>query len=154
MTVASETFEVHDCVLVKLDEDEELHHHRHPHAHKKARVSLPVDAIENRWIAHVLEVRAADEQHVFLRVNWLYRPEDLPEGRQPYHGAAELVPSNFMQVIDAMAVDGSVKVRRWHEENEDEEPIEDGLFFRQWYDNTKKKLSVRPVQHLPTVAID
>jgi hypothetical protein len=29
------------------------------------------------WKARVLEVRALDEEHVYVRVSWLNRPEDL-----------------------------------------------------------------------------
>lgn len=61
------------------------------------------------WVAKVLECRAFDEEHVFLRVVWLYRPEDLPSGRKPWHGSNEVFPSNNMQIIDAMAVTDMAK---------------------------------------------
>jgi hypothetical protein len=38
------------------------------------------------WKARVLEVRALDEKHVYGRVSWLNRPEDLEDGRQEHHG--------------------------------------------------------------------
>ena len=56
------------------------------------------------WVAKILEIRAADEHHVYARVFWMYDPEELPpntqhgeetiEGRQPYHGRDELIASN------------------------------------------------------------
>jgi hypothetical protein len=56
------------------------------------------------WVAKILEIRAADEHHVYARVFWMYAPEELPpktqhdeetiEGRQPYHGRGELIASN------------------------------------------------------------
>jgi hypothetical protein len=45
------------------------------------------------WKAKVLEERALDEEHVYIRVSWLNRPEDLAGGRRDYHGKNELVPT-------------------------------------------------------------
>ena len=58
------------------------------------------------WIARVVEVRAQDAHHVYVRVFWCYWPSELPGGRRLYHGQDEIVPSNHMDVIDAMD-------RRW-----------------------------------------
>lgn len=70
------------------------------------------------WVAKVLECRAFDEEHVFLRVLWLYRPEDLPGGRKPWHGWNEVFPSNHMQIIDAMTVTGLAGgLTRWNEKD-------------------------------------
>ncbi|KAF2650181.1 hypothetical protein K491DRAFT_697518 [Lophiostoma macrostomum CBS 122681] len=87
------------------------------------------------WIAKVLEVRAGDNAHVFLRVLWMYRPEDLPLGRQPYHGEHELIASNAMDVIDAQSVDGKAEVNYW-DENEDSTIVLDPtkMFWRQTVD--------------------
>ena len=59
--------------------------------------------LQNKWAAKVLEIRALNNRHVFLRVQYLYRPEDLdpPLGREPHHGALELIPSNYMQIVEA-----------------------------------------------------
>lgn len=56
------------------------------------------------WVARILELRAADEHHVYARVFGMYSPDELPAntldgkksvvGRQPYHGANELLASN------------------------------------------------------------
>ncbi|KAH7118436.1 hypothetical protein EDB81DRAFT_628231, partial [Dactylonectria macrodidyma] len=55
-------------------------------------------------VACILEIRAADEHHVFARVYWMYWPDELPpgtlegkksiRGRQPYHGRSELIVSD------------------------------------------------------------
>ena len=59
---------------------------------------------EDDWVARILEIRASDEHHVYARVFWMYWPDELPagthygkrqvQGRQPYHGASELIASN------------------------------------------------------------
>jgi hypothetical protein len=64
---------------------------------------------EDDWVARILEIRAADEQHVYARVNWMYSPDELPkrtldgkrlvEGRQPYHGQNELIASNHSKSL-------------------------------------------------------
>lgn len=56
------------------------------------------------WVAKILEIRAADEHHVYARIYWMYSPDELPpntrygeesiEGRQTYHGENELIASN------------------------------------------------------------
>lgn len=95
------------------------------------------------WVAKVLEIKAGDEQHVYLRIFWMYRPEDLPGGRQPYHGRNELIASNDMQIIDATTVQGKASVRRWVEQDDENEVFDrDTLFWRQTWDINKKKLSV------------
>lgn len=95
----------------------------------------------NNWIAKVLEVRAKDPQHVYLRVFWLYWPEELPHGREHYHGEGEVVMSNHMEVVDAMTVAARAEVTRWNELDADEEMGQ--LFWRQFFDVREKgKLSV------------
>lgn len=57
------------------------------------------------WIGYIIELRVDDVSDCFLRIFWLYRPDDLPkgtlcagellpEGRQPYHGHHEMIISN------------------------------------------------------------
>ena len=59
------------------------------------------------WKAQVLDVRALEEEHVYVRVSWLNRPEDLEDGRQEHHGKKELVPTDQMDVINAQSVNGT-----------------------------------------------
>lgn len=59
---------------------------------------------EADWVAYILEIRASDPDHVYVRIYWMYRPDDLPrgtndgmrviQGRQSYHGMDELIASN------------------------------------------------------------
>ncbi|OTA39270.1 hypothetical protein BTJ68_00761 [Hortaea werneckii EXF-2000] len=72
-----------------------------------------------QWKAKVLEVRALDSEHVYVRVAWLNRPEDLDTGRKSYHGKNELIPTNQLDIIDAMTVNGKLDVYKWEEENDD-----------------------------------
>ncbi|KAF8245905.1 BAH-domain-containing protein, partial [Wilcoxina mikolae CBS 423.85] len=91
------------------------------------------------WVARVLEIRAEDEAHVYLRVYWMYWPEELPSGRQYYHGAKELVASNHMEIVDAMTVSGRANVKHWLELDEDEDLPD--LFWRQKFDYPTQSLT-------------
>ena len=96
--------------------------------------------VADQWKAKVLEVRALDSEHVYIRLAWLNRPEDLVSGRKAYHGKSELIPTNEMDVIDAMAINGSFEVAHWDEKDDDSVAMEEDQFFwRQTYDfaNTK-----------------
>ena len=104
MIVGSESIAVGQCILVKYDDSED------------AKIDLAA-----QWKARVLEVRALDSEHVFIRVAWLNRPEDLDSGRKPYHGKNELIPTNQMDIIDAFSVNGSVDVVHWNENDDDSE---------------------------------
>ncbi|THY91154.1 hypothetical protein D6C80_08059 [Aureobasidium pullulans] len=121
-TVGNQTHSCGDCVLVKPGND-----------------SGP------DWKAQVHEVRAADEHHVFLRCTWLENPEELPKEARtmpPYHGRFELVPGNKMDVIDALTVNGPLKVVHWDESNDDAEmPGPGEYFWRQTYNYDTKVLS-------------
>lgn len=131
----TDTFEVGDVVFVKADDTEDPD----PNA--------PITG----WLAKVLEVRAMDPAHVYLRVFWMYRPEDLPGGRRPYHGQNEVIASNDMQIIDATCVEAKASVRRWQEQDDKNELLDgDELFWRQTLDILKnKRLSVSPSQTRP-----
>ncbi|KAL8970728.1 MAG: hypothetical protein Q9197_003669, partial [Variospora fuerteventurae] len=110
-------------------------------------------------VARILEVRAADPKNVWLRLYWLYRPEEIPGGRREYHGKDELIITNHMEIVDALQVKCPVQVRRWKEEEnaeEGEEEEEDGrhlpaaesreeeetLYFRQTYNFVTREVSV------------
>ncbi|EGU77768.1 hypothetical protein FOPG_19158 [Fusarium oxysporum f. sp. conglutinans race 2 54008] len=101
------------------------------------------------WVARILEVHASDEDHVYARVYWMYWPDELPagtldgkktvQGRQPYHGANELIASNHMDIINVVSVTGPVTVKQWIES--DDEEIQDALYWRQAYDCRNSQLS-------------
>jgi hypothetical protein len=81
-------------------------------------------------------------------VYWQYRPEDLPGGRQPHHGASELIASNHMDIIEALSVADKANVIHWDDDPEktDAPLLKDQLFWRQTFDVEKpkgKQLSVR-----------
>ena len=61
----------------------------------------------------MLEIRGLDEEHVYVRVVWINRPEDLSTGRQPHHATDELIPSNEMDFVNAKYVKGPVEVIHW-----------------------------------------
>ncbi|GAB7363533.1 hypothetical protein MBLNU230_g3801t1 [Neophaeotheca triangularis] len=121
-----ESIGVGQCVLVKHDDQDE---------------GTEVE-VADQWKAKVLEVRALDSEHVYIRVAWLNRPEDLDEGRKPYHGQYELIPSNHMDIIDAMSVDGGMEVMEWDETADDGPmPEEQQFFWRQTFDARTRTLS-------------
>ena len=69
--------------------------------------------LDDSSMAKVLECRAMSPENVYLRINWLYRPEETEEGRQPWHGDDEVIPSTHMQIIDATTCNGRVDVIKW-----------------------------------------
>jgi hypothetical protein len=72
---------------------------------------------------------------VYIRLAWLNRPEDLDSGRKAYHGKNELIPTNQLDIIDAMSVNGSVEIIHWDERDDDSALMaEDQFFWRQTYD--------------------
>lgn len=92
------------------------------------------------WIARVLEVRASGPTSVYLRVYWLYWPSELPDGAASYHGKSELVASNHMEIIDATTVSDKADVL--HLLEQEDAPTVTGLYWRQKFDYTSKRLSV------------
>lgn len=100
------------------------------------------------WKAKVLEVRALDMEHVYVRVSWLNRPEDLKGGRKAYHGTNELVPTNQMDVINAQAVNGTFELIRYDQSTDHDRKNASGkdrYLWRQTFNFTTKSLSVRLV---------
>ncbi|KAJ4146864.1 hypothetical protein LMH87_001423 [Akanthomyces muscarius] len=86
----------------------------------------------NIWVAQILEIRALDERHVYARVCWMYSPDELPEGRRPYHGKNEIIVSNHLDIINVLSIVHRAKVSQWIEA--DDEEILDGLYWRQAFD--------------------
>jgi len=117
-TVGSESMSTGQCILVRCDESDDGN----------------VDP-QREWKAKVLEVRALDTEHVYLRVAWLNRPEDLASGRKDYHGKNELIPTNQMDIIDGAAVNGTFEIVKWDDSDEGDAVIdEDQYFWRQTFD--------------------
>jgi hypothetical protein len=113
---------------------------------KKDCVDETPDVIQH-WVARILEVRAGDAVHVYLRVFWLYRPEDLRNGRQPHHGSCELIVSNHVDIIEACTVQSAADVVHWDQNLDGISKIPaDQLYWRQSLNIFKEEqLSVRNV---------
>jgi hypothetical protein len=101
------------------------------------------------WTARVLECRARNparkseknvSESVFLRVYWMYWPEELPGGRKVYHGRSEVIASNQMEIVDAMTVSEKVGVL-FMAEDEIVPPMHNGLYWRQRFDVYGEKTS-------------
>ncbi|CAK4030778.1 ebs-bah-phd domain-containing [Lecanosticta acicola] len=120
-TVGSESIAIGACVVVVHDEDSE-------------EDEFDMHA---QWKAKVLEVRALDSEHVYVRLAWLNRPEDLEGGRKDYHGRNELIPSNQMDIVDALAINGQLEVKRWNDTSDDDDNHQvdqEQFFWRQTFD--------------------
>ena len=120
------------------------------HGNEAHGADLDGNASRDCWVARVMEIRAHSAAHVYLRVLWLYWPEELPkEGRKDYHSSSELVASNHMEIMDAMTVIDKVQVAHMTEDYT-QAPVE-GLFWRQKLDVLTGRLSVGlpPDGHLP-----
>ncbi|TKX23461.1 putative chromatin binding protein [Elsinoe australis] len=127
-TVSEQTFGIGECVFVRSDEDE--------------KVEGDEDGSLSQWKAQLHEVRALDENHVYLRVSWLYRPfRDLPGGPRSYHGKYELIPSTEMMIIDAKTINGALKVKYWDEYKDDDVHDATEYFWRQSFDHLSSTLS-------------
>ncbi|KAF2001214.1 hypothetical protein P154DRAFT_521930 [Amniculicola lignicola CBS 123094] len=135
-TFEGQTFNIGECIYVQAAAEE------------NADPNAPIPD----WVGKVLEVRGEDMYNVFVRVVWFYRPEDLPGGRQPYHGENELIASNETAIIEAATVQGRVVVNHWVEQDNRSERLYDSdLFWRQTYDVTDKK---RGLSKLPRHCVD
>lgn len=104
--------------------------------------SLSEEVEAEVWAARVLEIKGHDQEHVYLRVMWFYLPENLPHGREEYHGDNELIASNDMSIVDGSGVIGLADIPRWIESDEDQPPKPDSPFWRQTYDKITGRLSV------------
>jgi hypothetical protein len=127
--VGSESIATGDFILVSHDTNED-----------------PTFDSFSDWKAKVLEVRALDEEHVYVRVSWLNRPEDLEGGRQDHYGKNELLPTNQMDVINAQAVNGTFRLIRYDRLKYDDRKNasdKDEYFWRQTFDFATKRLLVK-----------
>ena len=133
--VGNNTFGVHDFVYVNNEDTEKENEHDDEDGEDDER-----EDDRQSWVALVLEIRAKSTDHVYLRVFWMYRPRDLPQGRLHYHGQNELIASNHMDIIDALTITDGANVM--HMKEEDEEATVDGLYWRQKLNVVTGKLTV------------
>ncbi|GAB7341571.1 hypothetical protein MBLNU457_7781t1 [Dothideomycetes sp. NU457] len=127
-SVGEETIQQGECVLVNGDQTTD--------PENSEDFTLP------QWKAQVLEVRALDQNHVYVKVAWLYRPaHDIPGGPTSYHGKYELVPSTEISIIDAASLNGSFKLKFWDEYEDDDVPVAEQYYWRHTCDHLKGTLS-------------
>ena len=142
--MSNERFELHDTIFVNSQEQ--------PEDGTKEEDESPgktIDDTDNTlWVAAVVEVRAQNAWNVWVRIEWFYRPDELPGGRQPYHGKKEVIKSPVQDIISAHTVAGHADVTHWNEtdDSQDADGI-DGLFWRQTFDPASFKLSVQTRFH-------
>jgi hypothetical protein len=107
------------------------------------------------WIASILEIRAMNPWNVLVRIKWFYRPDDLPNGRQPYHGTNEIINSHQQDIIDVQTVAGRANIIHWNENDDmqDANGIK-SLFWRQIYNHITDKLSVSTSTVIALIEID
>lgn len=140
--VSNERFELNHTIFVNSQEQPE-------EGVKDEDDSLAktiVDTDDTLWVASVVEIRAQNAWNVWVRIEWFYRPDELPGGRQSYHGKKEVIKSPVQDIISAHTVAGHADVTHWEEmdDSQDADGI-DGLFWRQTFDPSTGKLSVLPL---------
>ncbi|KIV85409.1 hypothetical protein PV11_01106 [Exophiala sideris] len=92
---------------------------------------------ENLWVGLITEFRAENQEKVYVRVFWLYWPEELPMGRQPYHGKRELVLSNHVDIIEAQTIASHAEISQWDENDDSNKTVLQERYWRQTLDLTK-----------------
>lgn len=92
---------------------------------------------ENFWVGLISEFRAESPEKVYVKVFWLYWPDELPEGRQPYHGKRELVLSNHVDIIDASTIATHAEISYWDENDDSNKNVLQERYWRQTYDLKK-----------------
>ncbi|CAG8951297.1 hypothetical protein HYFRA_00008047 [Hymenoscyphus fraxineus] len=106
------------------------------------------------WVAKILQVRAASPQHVYALISWLYWPEELPPpakrssdqvspkgGKRKYHGAQELVASNYLDILDVLTFAGKADVVEWDEAGDYIPAGERKYYWRQTFCRQTQALS-------------
>ncbi|KAI7910891.1 hypothetical protein M0657_011190, partial [Pyricularia oryzae] len=65
---------------------------RYKDSKSKQPTVSPISGMEKDWVARILEIRAADEHHVYARIYWMYWPDELPghsmDGKKVSKGSA------------------------------------------------------------------
>jgi hypothetical protein len=99
---------------------------------------------ETFYLGKIADIRADSAQEVYMRIIYAYWPEELPEGRQSYHGTKEVIMSNHMDIKEAHTIGSKVEVV--HLDDSVAENV-DGVYWRQKLDITKfasKKRGTQP----------
>ncbi|KAF5132934.1 hypothetical protein E5D57_003556 [Metarhizium anisopliae] len=93
--------------------------------------SLP--RLTKYWVAKILEIRAADEHHVYARIYWMYSPDELPPNTRYGEESIEV------DVINVISIVTQAQVHQWIESNDDE--VRDALYWRQAFNIATLQLS-------------
>lgn len=88
---------------------------------------------ENFYLGMIADVRADNAQEVYLRILYAYWPEELPQGRQSYHGMKEVIMSNHMDIKEAHTIGSKVEVVQV----DDSVEYIDAVYWRQTLDITR-----------------
>ncbi|KAL9593907.1 MAG: hypothetical protein Q9219_007325 [cf. Caloplaca sp. 3 TL-2023] len=128
-TVRSQVYSVHQCAIISRFQPL-----------PKPLNPLDPDTQVN-CIARILEIRALNPQNVYVRVYWLYRPQELPNDKQAHHGAGEMIATNHMEIVDALRVVSPVHVEHWRESDDGIPPPGNGVYWRQTYHFLTQKVS-------------
>ena len=94
---------------------------------------------ENFWVGLISEFRAESQEKVYVKVFWLYWPDELPGGRQPYHGKRELILSNHVDIIEAQTIATHAEVSFWDENDDSNKNVLQERYWRQTLDLKKVK---------------
>ncbi|KAI4122478.1 MAG: hypothetical protein LQ338_005803 [Usnochroma carphineum] len=134
ITLRGQTYSVHQYAIVSRFQP--LPKHFHPLDHDLGVYT----------VARILEIRALDPQNVYVRLFWLYRPQEVPGalgGSKTYHGERELMVSDHMEIVDALRVVAPVRVVQWREQDKLQVP-KDGMYYRQMYSCVSHNVSRLP----------
>ncbi|KAJ6438059.1 hypothetical protein O9K51_09481 [Purpureocillium lavendulum] len=117
----------------------------------------------DHWVAKILEIRAADEHHVYARIYWMYSPNDLPPDtvasgklaseQQTQHNQQELVASNHKHLVDIINV-ASVVRPATVKHPVDREDMQDAgvIYWRQAFDYITSELFIEDLKHVRLIA--
>ncbi|OAP63797.1 hypothetical protein AYL99_03024 [Fonsecaea erecta] len=104
---------------------------------------------DNFWVALIAGFHSLERKTAFVRLWWLYWPEELPMGRQPYHGRRELLMSNKADIVEMTTISNLASVCRWEERDEREIGLLNAeLFWRQTYNLNVQQRSLRALSKL------
>lgn len=92
---------------------------------------------QNLWAACIRECRFFDRKLIYLWVNWILEPEDLPMGRRPYHDQRELIMSNIMDIIEADTIACLAEITKW-DEKDDQQSLRE-RYWRQTFDTCSSR---------------
>lgn len=96
-------------------------------------------------IGHILEIKKKN-RHVYVRVYWMYKPEDIAITKQDNYGKREVIATNHMAVIHASNLINPIpgEVYLFDEASNSPKPPAQHIYWRQHYNILTKELTVSP----------